>query len=174
MRLAWGNKVSEEFRKLVISWGEDTGLDPSWLMACMAFETGETFRSDIANAAGSGAVGLIQFMPSTATAMGTSTAALKSIPPEVQLRYVFQYFKPYLRRIGSLEDMYMAVLWPAAVGQPQDHVLFRKGDRRRPKAYLQNRGLDWNQDGVITKAEASAKVRSKLERGFRPENVWKG
>lgn len=41
-------------------------------MAAMAFESGETFSPSIKNAAGSGAVGLIQFMPSTAKALGTS------------------------------------------------------------------------------------------------------
>lgn len=35
-------------------------------MACMAFETGETFSPNEPNKADSGAVGLIQFMPKVA------------------------------------------------------------------------------------------------------------
>jgi soluble lytic murein transglycosylase-like protein len=35
-------------------------------MACMAWESGRSFRPDVKNMAGSGATGLIQFMPTTA------------------------------------------------------------------------------------------------------------
>ena len=38
-------------------------------MAVMSFETGGTFDPGIRNAAGSGATGLIQFMPSTAAGL---------------------------------------------------------------------------------------------------------
>jgi hypothetical protein len=62
--LSWGRKVSERFRARVYDIGHGLGLDPSDLMACMAWESGETFSPAVRNAAGSGAVGLIQFMPS--------------------------------------------------------------------------------------------------------------
>ena len=42
------------------------GISEADLMAVMSFETGGTFNPNIRNAAGSGATGLIQFMPSTA------------------------------------------------------------------------------------------------------------
>ncbi|MGH8572896.1 MAG: hypothetical protein ACREX8_10010, partial [Gammaproteobacteria bacterium] len=51
-----------------------------------------------------------------------------------------------------------------------DYVLFAKSDPKYPKRYLQNAGLDFNKDGVITKAEAADKVRKKLEKGLLPEN----
>lgn len=35
-------------------------------------------------------------------------------------------------------------------------------------AYRQNVGLDVNRDGTITKAEATALVQSKLQRGLQP------
>ena len=41
------------------------GISEADLMAVMSFETGGTFSPSIPNAAGSGATGLIQFMPST-------------------------------------------------------------------------------------------------------------
>jgi hypothetical protein len=62
-------------------------------------------------------------------------------------------------------------LWPAAVGQPNNFVLFTDpGEDRAPRnvqgrridAYWVNRGLDKNKDGRITKAEAAAKVREHL------------
>lgn len=47
------------------------------------------------NAPGSGAIGLIQFMPSTAKGLGTSTSALKQMTAVDQLAYVEKYFAPY-------------------------------------------------------------------------------
>ena len=136
-------------------------------MACMAFESGETFSPSIKSAAGSGATGLIQFMPSTAEDLGTKELA--SMTAEEQLDYVEEYFKPYKGRLNSLEDLYMAILWPKAVGKPSDYVLFRKDDPKHPRIYLQNKGLDFNKDGVITKAEAAKMVRKKLVEGSSPE-----
>ena len=77
--LAWGTRVSPEFVESVRAICSYLAIDPSWLMACMAFETAETFRADIRNAAGSGAVGLIQFMPTTAAALGTTTEFLARV-----------------------------------------------------------------------------------------------
>lgn len=159
--LRWGSKVSQVFKDRVIWIGEDLGFDPNLLMDCMAFESAETFRADIKNAAGSGATGLIQFMPSTARGLGTTTDALARMAPEDQLNFVWKYFAPYKGRLKTLDDLYMAILWPAAVAKPGSHVLFRKGTT----AYNQNKGLDKNNDGLITKDEAAAKVREKSVRG---------
>ena len=164
--LAWGAKVSTEFARGVIAlcrefgWGAD---HPSWLMACMAFETAETFSPSVSNAAGSGAVGLIQFMPATTADLGTTTENLRLLSATSQLVYVQRYFKPYAARVRSLSDMYMAILLPSAVGKPDDAVLFSGGI-----AYRQNAGLDINHDGQITKAEATALVQAKLQRGLQP------
>lgn len=160
--LAWGSKVSEGFRRRVVEIADGLGCDPNHLMAAMAFETGETFSPSVRNAAGSGATGLIQFMPATATLLGTTTAELAAMTAEAQLDYVEKYFRPYRRRLRSLEDVYMSILWPAAIGKPNDHVLFRSPT----KAYAQNRGLDRDGDGVVTKAEAAAKVSAKLTKGL--------
>ena len=65
----------------------------------------------------------------------------------------------------------MAILWPAAIGKPLDFVLFDKRDAVHPKRYIQNAGLDFNQDGLITKAEATARVVRLLDKGLRPENA---
>lgn len=166
MKLAWGKKVDAAFRDKVFSicdsfgWKRETHA--SWLMSCMAFESGETFSPSIKNAAGSGATGLIQFMPSTARGLGTSTEALANMSAVEQLDFVQQYFRPYAKRIGSLSDMYLAILMPKFVGQPDDAVMFLD-----PKiAYRQNAGLDANRDGKITKGEAAAKVRAKFDKGM--------
>ena len=59
-------KTNEAFRNKVIEIADRLLIDPNFLMAIMSFETGATFDPKIKNAAGSGATGLIQFMPTTA------------------------------------------------------------------------------------------------------------
>lgn len=161
--IPWGEKVSQTFRDRIRWTAEALGIEVDWLMAVIAFESAETFRADIRNAAGSGATGLIQFMPTTAKGMGTSVEALAAMPPEDQINYVYRYLLPYKGRMRSLSDVYMAVLWPAAIGKPEDHVLWSRASH--PTTYRQNAGLDANGDGMITKAEAAGKVREKLVRG---------
>lgn len=161
-KIAWGNKVSGAFKLKVIEICNELELTPDYLMACMAFETGETFSSTIKNAAGSGAVGLIQFMPSTAKALGSSTEKLEKLSAVEQLDYVKSYFLPQKGKLNSLEDVYMAILYPAAIGKPTSHVLFEEGK----KTYEQNKGFDSNKDGKITLEEISAKVRQKYDRGL--------
>lgn len=139
---------------------DDLGADPNHLMAAINFETGGTFDPTIENEAGSGAVGLIQFTPATAKALTgdkTEKAAierLKNMSATEQLDYVAKYLKPYAGKLNSMADVYMAILYPKAVGKGGDYALFRKGT----KAYWQNRGLDIDDNGVITKSEASSKV----------------
>src|SRR5690606_37914734 len=70
--LIFGSKVTKEFRITIIEISKNLEADPNDLMAIIAFESAETFSSSIKNAAGSGATGLIQFMPSTAKGLGTS------------------------------------------------------------------------------------------------------
>jgi hypothetical protein len=168
-RLAWGAKVSPEFRERVKWIADNLGCPADSLMACMAWESGESFRSNIKNGAGSGATGLIQFMPSTAKALGTTTAALAKMRPEDQLNYVYKYFQPYAGRLNNLGDVYMAILWPKGVGQPDHYVLFDRG--RTPTTFRQNAGLDGNHDGQVTRAECLVKINQKLAKGLLPENV---
>lgn len=171
-RLAWGQTVSLAFRERIFEIAQDLQVEPDHLMACIAFESAETFRSDVRNAAGSGALGLIQFMPLTARSLGTSSEALAKMSPECQLDYVRAYFWPYRGRLKSLGDVYMAILWPAGIGKPDDWVLW---DRlTRPTAYRQNAGLDLDKDGKVTKGEAVAKVQAKLKRGQLPAFLWEG
>jgi peptidoglycan hydrolase-like protein with peptidoglycan-binding domain len=150
--------VSQEFKLKVVQIARELGCDPNFLMAVMSFESGGTFSPSKKNAAGSGAVGLIQFMPQTAKSLGTSTAQLAQMTPERQLDFVAKYLAPFKGRLNTIEDVYMAVLMPSAIGRGPNHVLFR----RPTKAYAQNEGLDLDGDGVITVAEAAERVRRRL------------
>ena len=144
-------------------------INPNWLMACMAFETGETFSPSIESRSGSHARGLIQFMIPTAIALGTTSDALGKMSFVQQMSYVEKYFKPYAGNIKSLEDTYMAILFPRAIGKTNDYVLFDKNDTKYPQRYIQNRGLDANKDGKIIKDEVCEKIRAMLSKGLQPD-----
>ncbi|QOH39520.1 SH3 domain-containing protein [Burkholderia cepacia] len=184
--IAWGKRVGEEFKAKVMEISEDLRVDPDYLMSCMAFETGETFRPDIRNAADSGATGLVQFMPSTAVGLGTTTDKLSKMTAVEQLEYVHRYFLPSKGRLRELEDVYMHILYPAAVGKPGEYVIADKyvredsgvikidknGNKIINKIYAQNIGLDVDGNEKITKTEAASKVREKYEKGMG--NDFKG
>lgn len=133
------------------------------MIGCMAWESAETFSPSIKNAAGSGATGLIQFMPATAKGMGTTVEKLAKMSQIEQLNYVYKYFLPYKGKLRNLGDVYMAILWPAGVGKADSYVLWSKD--KKPVTYRQNIGLDVNKDGVITRAECVAKVTERRNKG---------
>lgn len=168
LNLAWGAHVSQAFKDRVLWISRSLGIDPNYLMACIAWESNETFSADVKNMAGSGATGLIQFMPKTARGLGTNVGQLAKMTPEAQLNYVYKYFAPYKGRLISLSDVYMAILWPGAIGKAGSHILWEQS--KRPTTYRQNSGLDLDKNGAITKDEASKKVLEKLNKGLLPEN----
>lgn len=167
--IAWGAKVSPIFRARVQWIAEQLNLSPDDIMACMAWESGRTFSASIRNMAGSGATGLIQFMPATARALGTTTDALAAMTAEDQLNYVYRYFEPYKGKLQNLSDLYASILWPKAVGKPEDYVLWDRA--KMPKTFRQNAGLDLNKDGKVTKAECSTKLYAMREEGLKPGNL---
>ena len=158
--LVWGARVDREFRKKVREVAANLGFDPNWLMAVMAFETGRTFSPSERNRI-SGATGLIQFMPSTARGLGTTTTQLARMSAVQQLDWVEKYFQPYKSRVRNLGDCYMAVLWPASIGKSDSYVMWRAGSVQ----YNQNSGLDTNRNGEITRGEAVSRVNKEMLMG---------
>jgi peptidoglycan hydrolase-like protein with peptidoglycan-binding domain len=150
--------TSEAFRRKVLEIADRLLIDPNFLMAIMSFESGATFDPKIKNAAGSGATGLIQFMPSTAKALGTTVDDLAKMIAVAQLDFVEKYFTPFKGKLLTIEDAYMAVLYPKGIGKGKDFVLFEKPSVQ----YRQNSGLDVNGNGKITVGEACRKVSERL------------
>jgi hypothetical protein len=151
------DNTSQSFRQKVVQIADRIQARPIFLMAVMSFETGGTFSPSIRNPA-SGATGLIQFIGPTAVGLGTSLSALAQMTAIEQLDYVEKSFRSFTSRLQTLEDTYMAVLLPSAVGKGMAHVLFTSPTI----AYQQNRGLDSNGNGRITVAEAATLVASRI------------
>jgi hypothetical protein len=146
------------------------GIDVDWLAAVISFETGGTFDPAQPNRAGSGAVGLIQFMPSTAKSLGTSTDALARMTFTVQLAYVKKFFAPHRGQLHSLEDTYLAVFMPAALGKaPSDVVASQDGHAglmastsQNALAYKQNAGFDRDKKGYFTRRDITDTITGHL------------
>lgn len=149
--------TTDEFRQKVVQIAANIEVDPNFLMAIMSFESGGSFspskRSPV-----SSAVGLIQFIRDTAKGLGTTVEALAAMTAIRQLDFVELYFMNYKGRLKTVEDAYMAVLYPKGIGRGGDFVIFRRGDRN----YKPNQPLDANGNGEITVAEAAAPVRKRL------------
>jgi len=106
----------------------------------------------------SGATGLIQFMPETAKAMGTTTEELAKMPVEDQVRYVVKYFENAGITAESPPDDYaLAVAAPAFVGKPDSTVVYAKGSA----AWDQNKPWRPADGGDITVGSIKAAYRSK-------------
>lgn len=140
-------------------------LNPDHMVAVFEYETGGSMDPAQPNLAGSGAIGLIQFMPDTAAALGTSSTELAAMSQVEQLAYVEQYFAPAKGKIVTLSDHYLAVFAPKGIGQGEDFALYSSPSEE----YLKNAPMDTDLDGIITVADATAPVHQIAQRAaLRP------
>ena len=153
----------EAFLAKVKTIASQLGIQPDWLMAVMAFESGINHKAVNST---SGATGLIQFMPSTAAGMGTSTSALKAMSNVEQLDWVYKYLKPYANRMKSYIDVYLAVFFPAAMGKHDNYVI-QTSTISAATIANQNPIFDINKDKIITVGEVKIKFSEWVtKRGF--------
>ncbi|WP_298577619.1 LysM peptidoglycan-binding domain-containing protein [uncultured Luteimonas sp.] len=152
--------VTEAFLRGVEEMAGRLGTRPEYILAVMSFETGGSFSPGVRNGVGSGATGLIQFMPTTARELGTSTDALARMSAVEQLEYVERYFaqRSDPGDLNTLEGVYTTVLYGSPRPDPGS-TLFSQGGA----AYRMNAPLDLNRDGRITAGEATSFVRNKID-----------
>lgn len=137
-------------------------IKPEWLMEVMMTES--RFRCDAVNPS-TGASGLIQFMPLTATELGIDVYKIRQSNYKYQFKYIEKYIRNvkfrYGNRITNAETMYLAVFYPKALLQKDNlnHVIFYKGS----KSYKQNSGLDHNLDGKISIKDIYDHFRAKRD-----------
>ncbi len=127
--------------------------DPGWLANAMGFETGYSFDPAIVNGAclkeepaSKCATGLIQFIPSTATNLGTTVTDLAKMNAVAQMDFVLKYFQPHKGRLNTAADLYMAIYYPKAVGKGPNYsiyndILQRKGIDAARLYYRRNGGI---------------------------------
>lgn len=139
--LIYENMVSSDFAAKVKQISDRLDIDPNWLMAVMKKE------SNLDPAAinhYSGAVGLIQFLPSTLQSQfGKTQAEMRALNAIQQLGYVERYLLPYRNRITSYTDTYLAVFYPVAIGESDEY-------RFPQNVYAGNSNMDIDQDGILT------------------------
>jgi len=153
----------DAFISKVISISQKLGIEPEWLMQVFVNESGVNHQA--VNAV-SGATGLIQFMPDTATALGTTCAALKAMTNVQQLDYVYKYLAPYTGKIASYIDLYFTVFFPLAIGKPDDWV-FQTTKLSATKIAAQNPAFDLDKDGKLTVAEVREAMLRKVPSEWR-------
>lgn len=141
--------VSEDFKNAVIAMSGRLGINPDDIMTCMAFESEKTFSPSITNSIG--ATGLIQFMPSTAIGLGTTTAALAQMSAVDQLQYVEKYLQNVSNHYGKLDSLvnvYLAIFYPAAIAKPLNYQF-------SPAVVKANPVFDIGHKGYFTKQDVS-------------------
>jgi len=138
--------ASQEALRLLLSLADEIGVDADWLASVISFESG---WNPAARNKYSRATGLIQFMPATAQRLGTTVDDLINMSDVEQMPYVRQYYLPFSGKLHNLEDTYLAVFYPAAIGKSNDWVVGAPGT----KVYEQNAGFDKAGKGYVTRGD---------------------
>lgn len=168
--LLYLNKVKNNqaaFGAKVIDISNKLGVNPNWLMLIMFSESGldSTIQNTAHPVQGGYATGLIQFIPTTASALGTTTSALRSMSNLEQLDYVYKYYLPYKSKLSTYVDMYMVTFFPSAAGASKDFIIQAKGI---PAKLVRdsNPSFDLNHDFVLTVGEVDTAMNAKVPTAY--------
>jgi len=153
---------------------QNAGLDPVAVATVIESESARTWSPSVhgpkvfTDAPGY-PIGLIQFAPSTAKMLGTTTADLERMSFAQQLQFVVKYFNHWGggKRLKRLADYYAAGLG-SGVGTDDSHVIFKEGSPQ----YDANKALDKDHNGTITTGDLSAWMNGLLSQakanGYMP------
>jgi hypothetical protein len=137
------------FHDRLTSIAKDLGVSRSNLLRIMEFESS---MDPAARNKKSGARGLIQFMPKTSlSTWGQSADSIAALSAYDQLLYVWDFYRRNkLPKGANLGDMYLVTYMPAALGQPDDFVLAKKGAYKK-KVWDVDMGENWDQNDQFAK-----------------------
>jgi len=155
LNLLFANKMNKFFQAKLIQICMNIKVNPNFLSALIDWETAGTFDPAIQNPI-SNATGLIQFMPSTATMLGTSTNALKQMSAIEQLNYVEKYFNLSYNKNKvktNFTDFYLIVFYPAANGKPANYLF--------PAIVYQQNPAFHTSKGYFTKADLQETLKKR-------------
>jgi len=168
-----------EFEQTMNSICTKLGINPNWLMMVMwsesrlnaqAVNKQQGDSNDPQVRAKNRAVGLIQFMPNSALALGTTTQKLYAMSATDQLHYVYAYFKPWTGKIHSYFDLYFVTFFPIALGKPDDFIL-ETAKLSAATIAKQNQFFDANKDGKLTVAEIKQRMYESIPKAIVAEVV---
>ncbi|MBK6888585.1 MAG: lytic transglycosylase domain-containing protein [Sphingobacteriales bacterium] len=158
----------QKFEDKVRTVSQQLQIPPEWLMAVMHSES--SFNAAARNLKGSGATGLIQFMPQIAKQLGTTTDKLHKMSHLKQLDYVYDYLHSIKqqRKVSytNLTNLYLAILYPAALGNDPCYTLYAKPAIQ----YRQNAGLDENKDGKVTIYDIDQRLKRMYPTAYNIKN----
>ena len=148
---------TKDERKKVRSIAKELGIKKSkWLYKIIFIES--RFNPKAVNS-NSGATGLIQWIPSSAIACGTTTKELYTMTVSEQLDYVRIYLKLALngRKVTNFTDLYLAVFSPNAIGKSDSYIIGYKNSIvvKQNKNYM-------NSDSTITKKDIRLAIADAL------------
>lgn len=125
---------------------EILSIRPEWLLYTMWIES--KLNPYVVNKH-SGAIGLIQFLPSTLKSMGLTREDILKMSATKQLDIVMKYLMPYRGKMKNYYDVYLAVFYPKAIGKPDNYII---GDTEKlqEKIALLNKIYDLNENKKIS------------------------
>lgn len=144
------------FRNEIVYVANKLGIPAVWLVDLMAYETGGTFRTDIPNQGGSGAYGLIQFMPDT----GASVGAYPGQTRVQQMAAVYRYLEPYKDVLHRGPEWVLAAVW----GGNKLVGLMERGEA--PDSYTDG-DITWGEYKQVLGSNAGRRYRYGGSRGRR-------
>lgn len=143
-----------EFANKVIEISKKLQIQPDWLMAVMYHES----RLDSKRVNSIGAVGLIQFMPSTLKRWNLSPAQIKNMTNIQQLHFVGEYYMKFAGQFKHALHLFLFTFYPLAIVKKyylNDDYIFgseRDSDWAK-KVAKKNKGFDLCKDGLISMRE---------------------
>ena len=157
LRIKKKNEFTKDDRKKLRSIAKELNINKTkWLYKVIYIESRLDPR--VVNKY-SGATGLIQWIPSSAIACGTTTKELLNMTVSEQLDYVKIYLKLVLngRKVNSYLDLYLSVFSPNAVGKTDSYVIGYKNS----KIVSQNKTF-MNKDSTITRRDIRISIVDAL------------
>lgn len=151
-------KLGDGFSNKVEDVSKNINCDPTDLLTVLFCES--SLDPEAENK--SGAVGIMQFMPSTLKELGYTTEDIKNMTATQQLDVVQKYFEKnnYYHKGEKLTaaQLYAMVLAP---GKANREILYIKG--KDGQAYLQNKGLDIDENGQIAMQDLDTHIANKCQ-----------
>lgn len=173
MPVLFSNRVPKEVLDRIIYRSEKLGTEPDWFMFLGDWESG--LSSTIENSCG--CVGVIQFcadkysapcVPAvdykTIKGIRYKLSDIKNMPFVQQIDLAFDYLEEQrgvFRRFASYSDLYFAILYPSAIGKPDDYILNTQS----------NPIFDINKDSTITVGEVKQYMDNRVREKV-PQNYW--